>query len=428
MELTEHLFRREWGRLVAALTRVFGIHQLALAEDVAQDTLLRAVEVWKFRGVPENPSAWLMTTAKRRAIDLLRRQRTARAQAPELEWQLQSEWTLAPALDQLLGPDAAGDGQLRLTFSCCHPRLSEDVQTSLILHLLGGFGVREIAAAFLLGEAATEKRLGRGKRVLARSRQLFALESRGEFEERLPAVRRALYLMFNEGYHGACAESAIRVEVCQEAMRLTALLLAHPWGAGAETRALAALQCLHAARLPARVDGDGRFQGLGEQDRSRWDQRLIAEGLRLLHAAAEGQALSTYHFEAALAAVHASAPSVAETNWGAVVSLYDRLLELQPSPVVALHRALAVGQQQGPEAGLAALQTLEGRERLADYPFYAAALGELELACGRRDDARGHFRRAAALARNPTERDHFAARLAAAAGPAAPAGPPHRPA
>jgi RNA polymerase sigma factor (sigma-70 family) len=412
VNLGDHFFRHEAGRLIAALTRVFGIHNLALAEDVTQDALCRAVEVWKLRGAPDNPSAWLLATAKNRALDVLRRRRTERVFAPELGRQLETEWTLAPTVNELLGPAAIKDDQLRMMFSCCHPHLPEEAQVALVLHILCGFGVGEVAAAFLATEAAIEKRLGRGKKTLAGSKRLFDLAGEHVVGARLPAVQRALYLLFNEGYHGACPEAAVRVELCQEAMRLAALLVAHPLTSTPATRALAALMCLLGARLPARLDSDGELLPLLEQDRSRWDGALLAEGRRLLDLSATGPAVSEYHLEAAIASVHASARTPEETRWGEIVGLYDRLLAVRPSPVVALHRAIALAQDQGPERGLEAIAAIEGRDRLDAYPFYFAARGELELRRGGEAAAREHFRAARSLARNDMERRYLERRLA----------------
>lgn len=413
MELDARFFRREAGRLTAALTRLFGVHNLALAEDVTQDALCRALEVWKFHGPPPNPSAWLMATAKNRALDVLRRERTARTFAPELARWLETEWTLRPTVDALFAADAIQDDQLRMMLSCCHPRLPEEAQIAVILQVLCGFSVKEIAGAFLDTPAAVEKRVTRAKKALAGARALFDLGDAGELAARLPIVHRALYLLFNEGYHGASPESAVRAELCQEAMRLIGLLLDHPAGQAPATRALAALMCLHAARMPGRLDDAGDLTPFFDQDRSRWDQALIADGRRLLHASAAGTDVTTYHLEAAIACVHASARSARDTDWGAIVRLYDALLALRPSPVVALHRAIAVGQQQGPERGLAAIAAISGRERLERYPFYAAALAEMEFARGELPRARERFREALALARNPTERRALERRLAA---------------
>jgi RNA polymerase sigma factor (sigma-70 family) len=413
MDLGDHLFRHEAGRMVAALTRVFGVHNLALAEDVVQDAFCRALEVWKFRGVPENPSAWLMATAKNRALDILRRQRTARTFAPELGRLLQSEWTLAPVMEELFAPNAIKDDLLRMMFSCCHPRLPEEAQVALVLNILCGFSVSEIAAAFVSTHAAIEKRITRSKKVLAASKRLFDVTAAGDFSARVPAVHRALYLLFNEGYHGASPESAVRAELCQEAMRLTALLLEHPLGRTPTTYALAALMCLNAARLPARVDPSGNLSSLFDQDRSRWDQELVAEGLKLLELSATGSELTEYHVEAAIASIHGRAPRAEDTDWKTIVSLYDTLMTIRPSPIVALNRAIAVAQNEGPERGLEEIGAITGRDRLAEYPFYSAALGELEFRRGQHETARDHFRAALALARNQMERRFLDQRVSA---------------
>ncbi|HTN89678.1 MAG TPA: DUF6596 domain-containing protein [Sorangium sp.] len=418
MNPVDPLFRREAGRMLATLTRLFGVHNLALAEDVVQDALCRALEVWKFQGVPENPAAWLMAAAKHRALDVLRRERTARTFAPDLTRLLEGERALDPAVDELFGAAAIRDDQLRMMFSCCHPRLPEEAQVALVLHVLCSFSVSEIAGAFLATEAAIEKRVSRAKKVLAGSARLFELTD-DEFSSRLSAVRRVLYLLFNEGYHGACAKEAVRIELCREAMRLAALLREHPLSSTPATHALAALMCLHAARLPARVDASGNLSSLVHQDRSRWDQQLLAEGGRLLDLSATGPELTEYHVEAAIASVHASAPRAEDTRWGTIVSLYDTLMTIRPSPVVALNRAIAVAQHEGPERGLEEIAAIEGRDRLAAYPFYFAALGELELRRGQRDAAAQHFRAALALARNAMERRFFEQRLEAC-GEAAP--------
>jgi RNA polymerase sigma-70 factor (ECF subfamily) len=403
MDLHEHLFRHEAGRMTAVLTRVFGVHNLALAEDVVQDAFCRALEVWKVRGVPPNPSAWLMTTARNRALDLIRRERTARTFAPELTRLLETEWTAAAVVDEAFSSRVVLDEQLRMMFSCCHPDLAEPVQIALILNMLCGFGAAEIAAAFLTGRAAIEKRLSRGKKVLAGSRTLFDL-AQDDFAPRLSAVHRALYLLFSEGYHGASAVGAVRTELCDEAMRLTALLREHPVTATPATNALAALMCLHAARLGGRVDAAGELHALWDQDRSDWDRALIVQGRELLDRSAVGDELSAYHIEAAIASLHADASSLETTDWSAIIALYDRLMAVAPSPVAALNRAIAVAQRDGPEQGIAEIERIVDRERLAAYPFYPAAMGELEARRGNHSLAREYFVKAAALARNETER------------------------
>ena len=354
-----------------------------------------------------------MATAKNRALDILRRERTARTYVPEFGRLLESEWTLAPVVDELLSPHAIKDDQLRMMFSCCAPRLSEESQIALILHILCGFSVGEIASALVRGHAAVEKRVTRGKAVLAQSKNLFDIGDGEDFARRLPAVQRALYLLFNEGYHGASPESAVRTELCQEAMRLAGLLVEHPLGATPSSRALLALMYLHASRLPGRLDSAGNLSALVDQDRRRWDAEMIAEGIRLLDQSASGPDLTEYHVEAAIASLHANAPRVEDTNWGQIVSLYETLMRIRPSPVVAVHRAIAVAEHEGPERGLAELDAIPDRQRLARYPFYFAALGELELRRGRASAAIPHFREALRLARNPTERRFLTQRLEA---------------
>jgi RNA polymerase sigma factor (sigma-70 family) len=413
METTDHLFRHEAGRMVSVLTRIFGVHNLALAEDVVQDAFCRALEVWSFRGVPENPAAWLMAAAKNRAFDILRRERTARTFAPELGRLLDSEWTLVPVVNELFGPSEIKDDQMRMMFSCCHLRLPEEAQVALILNILCGFSVDEIASAFVSGHSAIEKRITRAKNVLAKSKKLFEVTASGEFSARLPTVHRALYLLFNEGYHGASAETAVRTELCREAMRLMVILLEHPLGKTPTTYALAAMMSFHAARLPGRVDASGNLYSLFDQDRSHWDRQLLAEGTTFLDLSATGLQLTEYHVEAAIASIHSRAARIDDTDWKTIVSLYDTLANIRPSPVVALNRAIAVAQLDGPERGLEEIRRIADCDRLAAYPFYFAAIGEMELRLGRNEAAREHFRAALTLARNPMEQRFLKGRLRA---------------
>jgi RNA polymerase sigma-70 factor (ECF subfamily) len=413
MELTEHLFRREWGGMVGAATRIFGVHNLALAEEVVQEAFCRATEVWAYRGVPENPAAWLMATAKNCALDALRRERTARTFAPEFGRLLESEWTLAPAMEEAFGPNAINDGLLRMMFSCCHPRLAHEAEVALMLQILCGFSVDEIASALVSTHAAIEKRITRGKKILAKSKKLFDETAPAEFAPRLPAVQTALYLLFNEGYHGANPEFAVRSELCREAMRLTAVLLDHPLCATPRTYALAALMCLNAARLPARIDASGDLRSLFDHDRSTWDRQLIGEGMSFLDLSAKGSEVSEYHLEAAIASVHATARGIEDTEWGKIVSLYDSLLLILPSPIVALNRAIAIAQRDGPNRGIEEIRAIADADRLTSYPLYWAALGDFELRSGGFEPAQHHFRSALVLARNDAERHFFTQRLRA---------------
>jgi RNA polymerase sigma-70 factor (ECF subfamily) len=408
LSLAEHLFRREAGRMVSSLVRVLGMRHLALAEDAVQDALLRALETWKFGVAPANPAAWLIRSAHNRAIDLVRRQRTVGRLAPEVERALASA---VPAADGEAAGHAIADDELRLMFACCDPALSAQAQVAVILKYLCGFSVREIAQAFLAGEAAVEKQLFRSRRALGERGALFEVRDPSQVRERLPAVHAAIYLLFNEGYHGAHPE-AVREDLCHEAVRLGVLLSRLP-EAGPETQALLALFCFLAARLPARLGDDGNLLLLAEQDRGRWDRELVAEGLRRLDLSAEGQAATAFHLEAAIAARHAAAASFAETDWLSIRKLYDLLLRMRPTPVVALNRAIAVGMAEGPELGLRALAEIEDRDRLARYPFLPAAVAEFELRAGRPERAASQLRAALLLARNAAEEAVLARKLAA---------------
>lgn len=411
MEPSDHLFRHEAGRMVAALTRVFGLQNLELAEDVVQDAFCRALEVWKLRGIPENPSAWLMKTAKNRALDVLRRERTARTFAPEYGRLLQTEWTLANAVHEVFELTDVRDDRLRMIFSCCHRDVPETAQVMLVLALVGGFGVREIAAAFVSSHAAVEKRLTRAKATLKTSGVLFDIADAGDFAQRLPVVQRALYLIFSEGYHSASAREVVRADLCQEAIRLTHLLAKHPLAAEPSTHALLALMYLNAARLPARLGPSGNLMSLVDQDRSRWNRGMIDEGIAWLERSATGPEMSRFHAEAAIASVHARAQSIERTDWDRIVGLYDMLMRIAPSPIVALNRAIAVAQRDGPACGLAAIDAIDDQDRLAEYPFYHAARGELELRRGNEAAARTHFDAAIGVARNPEERQYYESRI-----------------
>lgn len=405
------MFRREAGRLVAVLARLFGMHNLALAEDVVQDAFCRALETWKFHGVPDNPSAWLMTTAKRRALDVLRREGTARKFAPELQWMLESEWTLVPSVEEQFDGGAVHDAQLRMMFSCAHPDFPDETRVALVLNLTCGFSAEETAAAFLKQRAATQKRLSRAKQRLSESQPLFDMRDAAGVAERLPAVLRAVYLVFSEGYHASTADSAIRAGLCAEALHLAAILLQAPATATPATHALAALMHFDVARLPARLDANGDFVVLEHQDRSRWDEGHVAEGRRQLDLSARGEDLTAYHVQAAIAALHAEAATAAAIDWEAIVALYDTLLAIDPSPVVALNRAIAIARRDGPARGLEEIGRIDNRQRLDRYPFLHVALGEFELALRHALPARMHFEGALALARNPAERRFIQARI-----------------
>ncbi len=376
-----------------------------------QDTLCQALQSWPIHGFPENPSAWLMRAARNRAIDLVRRGEHFRELTPELSAlfdQRDEDESAEVAYEQELRDD-----QLSMMFSCCHPELSPEVQVTLILKTLCGFSVAEIASALLASEEAIEKRLGRARQLLRESGTFVKITAGPEIPARLEAVYQAIYLLFNEGYHASQSERAVREDLCYEALRLALILSEHPESARPKTFALVSLFCLNAARLPGRVDADGLLLQLSEQDRSQWDKKLVALGFHYLERSASETELSEFHIEAAIASLHSGARSFTETNWTKIRDLYDLLYALRPTPIVALNRAIALGNAEGPESGLAELERIPDAEKLRSYPFYPAAQGEFQRLAGRPERARPYFERALELARNPAEARFLKGKLAA---------------
>ena len=397
--------------MVSYLTRIFGLGRLDLAEDVVQDTLCRALETWPIYGLPDNPSAWLMRVARNRAIDLLRRDNQFRYFAPELTHLLRLREDLpgeTPAPEKEIQDD-----QLRMMFSCCHPELSTEAQVTLILKTLCGFSVSEIAHSLLASKDSIEKRLGRARKLFRLTGTFVEITDASDMPKRLEAVYQAIYLLFNEGYHGSRSERTVREDLCFEAIRLALLLSEHPEGEKPKTHALLALLCFHAARLPGRVDDGGGLIQLEVQDRSTWDRNLMGRGFHFLEKASTGNELSEYHLEAAIASLHCAAPTYEKTDWAKILELYDMLYRLRPSPIVALNRAVALGKALGPEEGLAELQKIPDPAKLKDYPFYPAAQGEFHLLAGRPAEAAEHFEKAVTLARSRSETNFFERKLKA---------------
>ncbi len=408
-QLVGHLFRRESGKMVAYLTRIFGVDRVNLAEDVVQDTLIKALETWPYYGLPDNPSAWLMRAARNRAIDIVRRDAHYRYIAPELTYLLKLKGENGQ--EEPVPDKEIQDSQLRMMFSCCHPDLSPDAQTTLILKTLCGFSVSEIAHAFFTQEDAIEKKLGRARKALRESGTFVELTNHLDIPRRLETVHQVLYLLFNEGYHGSRSDRKEPEELCYEAMRLTLLLANHPEGQKPKTYALLALMCLHASRLPGRQGDDGTLIQLEFQDRSKWDQALIGKGLEYLDRAWAGQSVSEYLVEASISGLHCGAKTYAETEWGKILELYNLLYHLKPTPVVALNRAIALGKAEGLEKGLEALKNIPGADKLKDYPFYPAALGEFHLLAGQPKEASGYFAEAVRQSRNESEKLFFERKL-----------------
>jgi RNA polymerase sigma factor (sigma-70 family) len=358
-QAAEHLFRHESGRLVATLTRIFGVQHLNLAEDVVQEALAKALQTWPYYGLPKNPSAWLTQVAKNLALDVVRRDKLFRDKENAVITHLEtSAGGESAAPDAVVFDEEIRDNRLRLLFVCCHPEIPHDSQVALALKTLCGFSTEEIATAFLTTDQTIAKRLTRAKQRLRDAGVAFEIPEGDELAARLDAVLQTLYLLFNEGYKASFGEKLIREELCQEAIRLTSLLAEHVAGNRPVTHALLALMFLNAARLESRVDSEGLILRLEEQDRSRWDQTMISQGMRHLALSATGEELTEYHLQAGIAACHCAAPDYASTDWPQILTLYDRLIALDPSPVIALNRAVALANVRGPAAGLKAVEAI----------------------------------------------------------------------
>ena len=397
-EVVEHLFRHESAKMISTLTRIFGIEHLNRAEDVVQETLIRALQTWPYYGIPKNPSAWITQVAKNLALDLIRRDKIFRNKENAISHLMEQISADAESSDSEARPDGIADDRLRMMFTCCHPRIPPEIQVALALKTLCGFSPAEIARAFLTSEAAIAKRLTRAKQKIREARIQFEIPAGEELTRRLDSVLQTLYLLFNEGYKASGGEHLIRAELCHEAIRLTTLLAEHTAGNKPETHALLALMLLNGARLPARLDSEGNILRMEEQDRSRWDQPMIAQGFfHLMQSTAADQA-SEYHLQAAIAACHCAAEDYRSTDWPRILSLYDRLIELDDSPIVALNRAVAVANVHGSRAGIEAVEAIGDLKQLNGYHLLYAVLGEFEADLNHRETALQHFRKALELA------------------------------
>ncbi|MFC3715677.1 RNA polymerase sigma factor [Luteimonas soli] len=399
----EAVWRIESAKLIAALARM--VHDVGLAEELAQDALVAALERWPETGVPDNPAAWLMTTAKRRAIDRLRRSKLQWSKHAEIARELEEQQDMAASgLDDKLDDDI-GDDLLRLVFTACHPVLPREARVALTLRLLGGLSTDEIARAFLVPEPTMAQRIVRAKRTLSDKQVPFEVPRGDDRFERLASVLEVIYLVFNEGYAATAGDDWLRPGLCDEALRL-GRILAGLMPREPEVHGLLALMELQASRSRARVGPNGEPVLLSDQNRARWDQLLIRRGLAALEQASKlGGARGPYALQAAIAACHARAASVETTDWPRIVALYDTLAETMPSPVVELNRAVAVSMASGPAAGLAAVDALAGERALQHYHLLPSVRGELLHKLDRRAEARIEFERAAGMTRNARERE-----------------------
>jgi RNA polymerase sigma-70 factor (ECF subfamily) len=414
------VWRIESPKLIAGLVRI--VRDVGLAEDLAQDALVAALERWPESGVPDNPGAWLMATAKHRAIDQLRRDRMLERKHAQLGHELeQRQETAAPDLDAAID-DPVGDDLLRLIFICCHPVLSTEARVALTLRLLGGLTTEEIARAFLVPASTVAQRIVRAKRMLAEARVPFEVPRGADLAARLSSVLEVIYLVFNEGYAATAGEHWVRPALCEDALRL-GRILAQLAPHASEVHGLVALMEIQASRLRARIGPAGEPVLLLDQDRARWDHLLIGRGLAALERAAalaggggENGGLGPYALQAAIAACHARARTPGETDWARIAALYGALTRLTPSPVVELNRAVAVAMAVGPAAGLEIVDRLTSEPALTGYHLLPSVRGDLLSKLGRRAEARVEFERAAGLTRNARERTLLLARAAACSG------------
>jgi RNA polymerase sigma factor (sigma-70 family) len=407
--IVEHLFRHEGAKMVAILTRIFGVEHLNLAEDVVQEALARALQTWPFYGVPKNPSAWIMRASRNLALDVVRRRKVFQNKQAEIVRLMDRDGTTPD--EAIFSEDEISDDRLRLMFVCCHPVIPAEAQVALALKTLCGFSVAEIGHAFLTTEAAIAKRLTRAKQKISQGRIPFEIPMGKELGQRLDSVLQSLYLLFNEGYKASSGENLVREELCEEAIRLTELLVAHPAGNQPRTHALLALMLLNAARNPTRLDTEGNLLRLQEQDRTRWNKSKIAQGMFHFTQSAVGDEISEYHLQAGITACHCAAEDYESTDWQKILSLYDRLIEFDPSPVVALNRAVVIANIRGPKAGLQAVRSVRDLGKLSSYYLLYAVLGELEMQSGNLQTAAEQFRKSFELAETKSERAFLLKRL-----------------
>jgi RNA polymerase sigma-70 factor (ECF subfamily) len=402
--LVAHLFRHQSGRLVALLTRALGARHLQLAEDVVQEALIAALHTWPLRGVPDNPPAWLLQVARRRAIDVLRRDRTFTDQAePRL---------IAHLAHAEQSPARELDDTLALMFMTCHPSLPPESRIALTLKVAGGFSVEEIARGLFADPRAIAQRLVRAKRQLRDEGLEIALPSTADLPARLDSVLDSLAVMFATGYGAGDGDALVHEDVCLEAVRLARLLVRHPHTATPDSHACVALLLLQAARLPARVADSGDLAVLAEQDRTRWLWPLVHEALHHLDRSVHGSRMTRWHLQAGIAALHATGAPFDATPWDRIVTLYDDLVRVQPSGVVRLNRAIAMGMRDGPTAGLAAVREVTHDPRLSDYHLLHAALGHFHAALGETVAARESYTRALACELSAPERRFLLGKIA----------------
>lgn len=402
-QLVDHLFRHEAGKMTAVLARIFGLHNMELAEDVVQEAFLKAIQVWKFDSIPDNPAAWLMQVAKNKALDIIRRQEYFRQYSSEVAVQLQQD--AASTIEQFFLDTEIADSQLRMIFACCSPLLKEEDQVALTLKTVSGFSAAEIARALMVNEAVIQKRLFRARKLLQENHAELQIPIGAELSARLNTVYTVLYLLFNEGYNSQKADELIRKDLCAEAMRLCLLLSQHKAGNHPPTLALLSLMCFHAARFESRLNADQEIVLLQHQDRSTWSKELINRGYYYLNQSSAGHQLTIYHIESAIAAEHCIAPAFEDTNWQRLLELYNILLEHKRTPLVQLNRAIVLAQLQQVKTAIEEVLHIDNIATLLSTQYiFSAVLGDLYFRLQNNTHAISHLRVALELTNSTAEK------------------------
>jgi len=393
-QLIDHLFRHESGKMISVLSKLLGLQNLETANDIVQDSLLQAMNTWSFKGIPDNPSAWLYRVAKNKAIDFLRREKKFQEISPQYSYLLQSEYTLTSTVNNLFLENEIQDSQLRMMFACCHPAIAEESQVALTLKTLCGLSISEIAKAFLTNDETIAKRIYRAKEKIKAEKIGMDVPHSNELSFRIDTVLKSLYLLFNEGYNSSHPDDLIREDLCEEAMRLCYLLTENKTTSRPRVKALLSLMCFQASRLDTRLDDKGNIILLKHQDRKKWSRPLIKKGFDYLGVAAEPFEISTYNIEAAIASLHAASPSFEQTDWKSIYHLYEMLYQLQPNPVVAMNKAIASAYAINKQNALTELQQIKGLEH---HHLYYASIGEIYFELQNKEEAKRFYQKALKL-------------------------------
>jgi RNA polymerase sigma factor (sigma-70 family) len=412
-QLVDHLFRHEYGKLVSVLTRIFGTENMDIAEDVVQDSMVEAINQWQLKGVPDNPPAWLFRVAKNKLLNVLNREKYKRKYSSDVAHYLQSEWTVEPALDFLFSEAEILDDQLRMIFTCCHPSISSDSQVALALKTLCGFSIPEIARAFLTTEENINKRLVRARQKIREAKIPFEVPRGTDLEKRSDTVLETIYFLFNEGYSASNGDDLIRYELCEEAIRLAEIVKLHADIRNkSNVHALLALMQLNASRFMSRQDKEGNLLTMAEQDRSVWDFELIQKGISNLALSTADDFVSVYSIMGMISACHCTAPDFESTDWKSILSLYDRMMQLNSSPIVLLNRAVAISKVSGPADALKELELIKSNRAMQSYYLLYSTEAELFMQMNLFESAAESLEKAILLATLPAEKALLEKRLA----------------